>query len=102
MEIQHREDEEDEEEEDEEERDLFETRVRVDSGSAHILTFRDMEESMNTFSGDDNVNVQSWLSEFEEMCDLCDWTDVQRVIYVKKLLRDSAKLFVDYERCRKS
>lgn len=99
LEIQHGEDEKDEEEEDKEECDLFETRVRVDSRSAHVLTFRDVEESMNTFSGDDNVNVQSWLSELEEMCDLCDWTDVQRVIYAKKLLRGSAKLFVDYERC---
>lgn len=54
---------------------------------------------MNTFSGDDYVNVQSWLSEFEEMCDLCDWTDVQRVTYAKKLLRGLAILFVDYERC---
>lgn len=84
MEIQHG-----EEEEDEEERDLFETRVTVDSRSAHVLIFRNVEESMNTFSGDDNVNVQSWLSEFEEMCDLCDWTDMQRVIYAKKLLRSS-------------
>ncbi|CAK9801710.1 Transposon Ty3-I Gag-Pol polyprotein [Anthophora plagiata] len=103
LEIEHGEDEEDEEEEDEdEERDVFETRIRVDNKRTQVLTFRDVEESMNTFSGDDNTNVQSWLQEFEEMCDLCDWTEVQRVIYAKRLLRGSAKLFVDYEKCFKS
>lgn len=57
---------------------------------------------MSTFSGVDNVNVQSWLLDFEEMCDLCYWTDVQRVIYAKRLLRASAKLSFHFERCRKS
>lgn len=58
MEIEHGEDEEDKE------CDVFETRVSVDSRSAHDITFRDVEELISTFSGDNvvvinNVNVQS-------------------------------------------
>lgn len=61
----------------EEERKVFETHVRVDNRNALVLIFR----------AGNNVNVQSWLLEFEEMCDLCGWIDVQRVIYAKRLLR---------------
>jgi hypothetical protein len=51
LEIEHGEDEEDEK------RDVFGTRVKVDSRSPHVLTFTDVEESMSTFRGDNNVNV---------------------------------------------
>ena len=81
---------------------MFEARLIVDSKSAYVLTFRDVEECMSTFSGDKNINVQSSLLEFEEMYDLCDWSGVQRVINAKRLLYGSAKLFVDYEKCLKA
>lgn len=103
LEIEHDEDEEDEEKDEEDkEHDVFETRVRVDSRSAHDLTFRDVEESMSTYSGDNGANVQSWLLQFEEIYDLCGCTDLQRVIYAKRPLRGSVKLFVGYEKCFKS
>lgn len=60
-----------------EERNVFETHVRVDNRNALVLIFR----------AGRNVNVQSWSLEFEEMCDVCGWIDVQRVIYAKRLLR---------------
>jgi hypothetical protein len=82
--------------------DEFDARLIVDSRSVHIITFRDVEECMSTFSGDKNINVQSSLLEFEEMYDLCGWSDVQRVINAKRLLCGSAKLFVDYEKCLKA
>jgi hypothetical protein len=57
--IEHDEEGEDEEEEDEDkERNVFETRVIIDSRSINVLTFRDVEEWMSTFSGGNNVNVQ--------------------------------------------
>ncbi|KYN16061.1 Gag polyprotein, partial [Trachymyrmex cornetzi] len=31
------------------------------------LTFRDVEESLETFNGDDKVNVKRWIKDFEEM-----------------------------------
>lgn len=100
LEIEHGEDEKEEEnEENEEEHDVFETPVEVDSKNAHISAFRDVPKSMSTFSGDDILGVKRWLSEFERVSDLRDWTDTQRVIYAKKLLRGSAKSFVENERC---
>jgi len=66
------------------------------------LTFRDVEESLETFSGDDRVNVKRWIKDFEEMAVLCEWSDIQKVAYAKRLLRGSAKLFVNYEKCTKT
>jgi len=37
------------------------------------------------------------MEEFEETCEV--WTEAQKIIYAKKLLRGSAKLFVSYEKC---
>jgi hypothetical protein len=63
LEIEHGEDEEEGGEEDkedeDEELDYFETRIIVDSRSAHLLKFSDMKESRSTLSGDKNINVQS-------------------------------------------
>lgn len=33
---------------------------------------------------------------------LCEWSDIQKVAYAKRLLRGSAKLFVNYEKCTKT
>ncbi|XP_076660236.1 uncharacterized protein LOC143363555 [Halictus rubicundus] len=101
FEIEHGVDEDDEDEEDEsenEEDDVVQIRPRTTA----VLTFKDVEESMNTFSGDDKVNVRVWVREFEEMIELCQWSDVQNVIYARRLLQGSAELFVKYEKCCKS
>lgn len=42
----------------------------------HQLTFKNIEGSMQTFSGDSTLNVNHWLEEFEEMGQLCEWTDI--------------------------
>lgn len=61
------------------------------------LTFKDVEDALETFSGEGTQNFQRWLTNFEETAMLCEWTDMQKVIYAKKLLRGSAKLFVKFE-----
>ncbi|XP_025836384.1 uncharacterized protein LOC112906451, partial [Agrilus planipennis] len=66
------------------------------------LTFRDVEESLEKFSGDEKLSVTRWLDDFEEMAELCQWVDVQKVAYAKRLLTGSAKLFVRYEKCGKT
>lgn len=66
------------------------------------MTFRDVEESLGTFSGDDRINVKRWIKDFEELAVLCEWSDVQKIAYAKRLLRGSAKLFVNYEKCTKT
>lgn len=42
--------------------------------------------------------MKKWLKDFEEMAILCEWSDVQKVVYAKRLFRGSAKLFVNYEK----
>lgn len=67
-----------------------------------LLTFRDVEESMEIFNGDDKIDVKKWLNDFEEMAILCEWSDIQKVVYAKRLLRGSTKLFVNYEKCTRT
>lgn len=62
-----------------------------------MLTFKDVEDAIGTFSGNDGKNVKQWVRDFDETASLCQWNDVQKTIYVKRLLRGSAKLFVEYE-----
>lgn len=59
-----------------------------------LFTFRDIKESMDIFSGDDEADVTRWIKEFEEMARLCEWSDIQKVVYAKRLLCGSVKLFV--------
>lgn len=59
-----------------------------------VPTFKDVEESIDTFSGDDGKNVKLWIKEFEELAKLCEWNTVQKTIYAKRLLRGSARLFI--------
>lgn len=67
------------------------------------LTFKDIKDSLQTFSGDSKKNVRKWMEEFEETCEVCRWTEAQKIIYAKKLLHSgSAKLFVSYKKCATS
>lgn len=73
-------------------------RIRVrESGVQPMLTYRDVEDALETYSGDGSKNFERWVTNFEETADMCKWTDTQKVIYAKRLLRGSAKLFVNFE-----
>lgn len=62
--------------------------------SAAMFTFRDIENSMNTFSGSDNYGIECFIEEFEENARMLKWNDDQRVVYGKRLLRGKAKLLI--------
>lgn len=62
-----------------------------------ILSFKDVEDALETFSGNGTQNVRRWFTSFEETADLCRWSEIQKIVYLKKLLRGSAKLFANYE-----
>ncbi|CAH0558570.1 unnamed protein product [Brassicogethes aeneus] len=66
------------------------------------LTFGEVEESLEKFSGDDQADVRRWIEDFEDMTEMYIWTEVQKVAYAKRLLTGSARLFVIYERCAKT
>ncbi|XP_015123889.1 uncharacterized protein LOC107045976 [Diachasma alloeum] len=68
---------------------------------SYMLTFKDVEESIETFSGDDHISVVRWINDFEELAETCEWSDIQKVTYAKRLLKGPAKLFVNYEKFKK-
>lgn len=63
----------------------------------YTLPFKDVEDALETFSGDGTQNIRRWFVSFGETAKLCKWSETQKVIYLKKLLRGSAKLFANYE-----
>lgn len=63
-----------------------------------LFTFRDVEESLQTFSGDKTQNVNKWIEDFESMAELLSWSDMHCLIYAKRLLCGPAKLYVNVER----
>lgn len=44
------------------------------------LTFKDVEDTLETFSGDSGENVRQWINSFEEIADMYEWIEVQKVI----------------------
>lgn len=57
---------------------------RTHGTKACVLTFKDVEDSIDTFSGDDGRNIKQWIIDFEETASLCEWSEVQKTIYAKK------------------
>ncbi|XP_063974896.1 uncharacterized protein LOC135161347 [Diachasmimorpha longicaudata] len=62
-----------------------------------MLTFKDVEEALERFSGDGSQNIWRWFCTFEETAEMCSWSEAHKVIYMKKLLDGPAKLFANYE-----
>ncbi|KAH0819188.1 hypothetical protein GEV33_003603 [Tenebrio molitor] len=62
------------------------------------MSFRDVEDSIRSFSGEDNYQVETWLSDFEEMGRIMSWSGLQKVVFAKKSLSGLAKLFIQSER----
>ena len=67
-----------------------------------VLTFKDVEDSLEKFSGDDLLSINRWIEDFEEMAEVCGWSDIHIVVFAKKLLTGSVQAFVRQERCMKS
>lgn len=67
-----------------------------------LLLLKDVENSLDKFSGDDLLNINRWIEDFEEMAEVCGWTDVHKVAFGKKLLTGSALAFMRQERCTKT
>ncbi|XP_076477225.1 uncharacterized protein LOC143303096, partial [Bombus vancouverensis nearcticus] len=61
------------------------------------LSFRDVEDALESFSGNRGENVERWFESFEEVADTCMWSDGQKAVYARKLLKGSAKIFASFE-----
>ncbi|XP_073946596.1 hypoxia up-regulated protein 1-like [Choristoneura fumiferana] len=58
------------------------------------ISFTDLEKSMTSFSGDDAYGIETWITEFEDIASLMEWSDLEKLIYSKRLLSGSARLFL--------
>lgn len=61
------------------------------------MRFEDVEKSLKTFNGSGCMNIEAWIKHFSEQADSFKLTDFQRFAYAKRLMRDTAKLFIDHE-----
>lgn len=61
------------------------------------LKFDDVISAFKTFSGDDRQNVRSWIESFEQQCNEFRFTEIQIFIIAKRMMRNNAKLFIEFE-----
>ena len=78
--------------------------ISTDGQGSHrlMMMFRYVEGTLETFSADDGRSVLRWMEEFDETALICEWSDMHKAIYARRLLRGSAKLFVSFEDYRHS
>ena len=65
---------------------------------AFPIHFRDIEDSIRTFSGEEGQRVENWLGEFEENAVLWEWNELHKLIFAKKSLRGLARRLIQAER----
>lgn len=63
--------------------------------STYRFTFNDIGDSLEKFSGENtDRGIDEWLVDFEKSCDNFGWNDVRKFVYGRRLLKGTAKLFV--------
>lgn len=53
---------------------------RASSSTFQCFNFRDVEESLNTFNGDDKYKICNWVQHFEETANILGWSDTARLV----------------------
>jgi citrate lyase beta subunit len=61
------------------------------------FSFRDLEDSLSIFTGDDGHPVGEWIAEFEDVAQMAGWREIEMVVYSKKLIKGTAQLFMKSE-----
>lgn len=59
--------------------------------------FRDVEETIRDFTGEEEFQIRRWVADFEDASQLFGWSDIQKVIFAKKSLIGLPKLFIQSE-----
>jgi len=65
--------------------------------SGNSVNFRDVQESLSTFFGDNTYSVLKWIADLDEMAEVLAWSDLELLTYGKKLLTGTAQLFIRSE-----
>ncbi|XP_045500402.1 uncharacterized protein LOC123697879 isoform X2 [Colias croceus] len=58
------------------------------------ISFNDLEKSMTPFSGDDAYGIETFVKDFEDISSLMQWGEIEKLIFSKRLLAGTAKLFL--------
>ncbi|XP_076665710.1 uncharacterized protein LOC143367610 [Andrena cerasifolii] len=62
------------------------------------MSFRDIEDTIRPFNGDDGYPIEAWIADFEDNAALLGWSALQRLLFAKKSLVGLAKTFLRGER----
>lgn len=65
--------------------------------STKNLRFDDIKRSFKEFHGDKHLSIDSWLRHFIDQSEIFDLDDFEKFVYAKRLLKGTAKLFVEFE-----
>lgn len=66
------------------------------TGNERSLNLRDVEDCLPTFGKDaNNQPIEKWVQDIEENSAVFGWTDLQKLVCAKKLLRGTAKLWLN-------
>lgn len=76
--------------------DEFEPRGST-SNSKFTLSFRDVEDMVRPFTGEDAYGIEAWTEEYEEIADMLNLNALQKLIFAKKCVKGLAKKFVQSE-----
>ena len=60
-------------------------------------SFSDLESFVIPFTGSNSESLETWLNNFEDVASLMNLSDLQKIIYAKKLMQGKAKLFFESE-----
>lgn len=58
------------------------------------IEFKDVENAVSEFTGDDEYSVRKWISDFEEVVDAYEVDDRFRYMAARRLLKGTAKIFL--------
>lgn len=61
------------------------------------LLFSDIENVILPFDGSSSQNVHNWISNFDDVTIMFNSSELQKIIYAKRSLRERAKLLVETE-----
>lgn len=61
------------------------------------FSFKDIEESLDKFDGENQKDVKQWIEDFEAQSEIFGWGDLERLVYARRLLTGAAKLYASCE-----
>jgi hypothetical protein len=66
--------------------------------SKFTMTFRDIQDTVRQFTGEDNYPVEVWIRDFEEIAKMMEWSDIEKLVCARRCMSGLAKLFIQSER----